>query len=277
MLQSSFGTRKAPSSFESSSSSSSSSGSHLPRVPWTDLALRRHLGKGAFGDVALMAWASRGLSVAVKCNGVSCKDGAAIDNERRLYELLLTNPHGNILPVYAICIDAPDGKVRLVMRFCEKGSLDSFLEEARHEVGDRGSPGCRSLADGRCPVPRGRPPPPPLPPSHTVALLGCTTTAQGGLTLAQVLSILEQAVAGLLHLHSLGILHRDLRAANLLIDSLDPLRVLVADFGTSHRLSAFEGPGDAGMAAGLHADKVSTVLSGEMAVGPIQVGYLDDT
>jgi hypothetical protein len=38
--------------------------------------------------------------------------------------------------VYAICADAPDGKVRLVMRFCEKGSLDSHLtERARHEVG----------------------------------------------------------------------------------------------------------------------------------------------
>jgi serine/threonine-protein kinase/endoribonuclease IRE1 len=84
-------------------------------------------------------------------------------------------------------------------------------------------------------------------------------------------------VAGLLHLHSLGILHRDLRAANLLIDSLDPLHVLVADFSTSHRLSAFAGPGDAGMAAGLHADKVTSVLRGEMALGPIQVGYLDDT
>jgi hypothetical protein len=108
----------------------------LPLVPWTDLAFRRHLGKGAFGDVALMAWARRGLTVAVKCNGTTCADGDAIDNERRLYELLKDNPHENIVPVYAICTDAPDGKVRLVMRFCEKGSLDSYLVgTARHEVG----------------------------------------------------------------------------------------------------------------------------------------------
>ncbi len=44
------------------------------------------------GDVALMAWARRGLTVAVKCNGTDGADDAAIDNERRLYELLLTNP-----------------------------------------------------------------------------------------------------------------------------------------------------------------------------------------
>ena len=37
------------------------------------------------------------------------------------------HPHDNILPVYGICTDAPDGKVRLVMRYCEKGSLDDYL------------------------------------------------------------------------------------------------------------------------------------------------------
>ncbi len=94
------------------------------------------------------------------------------------------------------------------------------------------------------------------------------TTAQGGLTLAQVLSILRQVVAGLLHLHSLGILHRDLRAANLLIDSLDPLRVLVADFGVSHLLSAFA----AGVrAVDLTASKVPSVVMGAAALGPLQV------
>ena len=104
-------------------------------VPWTHLTPRRPLGAGAFGDVALMYWTARGLRVAVKCNGTTCVDGAAIDNERRLYELLLINPHDHILPVYGICTDAPDGRVRLVMKYCEKGSLDSYLvETARREV-----------------------------------------------------------------------------------------------------------------------------------------------
>jgi serine/threonine protein kinase len=83
-----------------------------------------------------MDWSARGVAVAVKCNGTECMDGAAIENERRQYEKLLSSPHENIVPVYGICTDAPDGKVRLVMRFCEKGSLDSYLiERARHEVG----------------------------------------------------------------------------------------------------------------------------------------------
>jgi serine/threonine protein kinase len=99
----------------------------------------------------------------------------------------------------------------------------------------------------------------------------CLCDAQGGLTLAQVLSILRQVVAGLMHLHSLGILHRDLRAANLLIDSLDPLRILVADFGVSHLLSAFAA---GARAMDLSASKVPSLLTGPAALGPLQVRCL---
>jgi serine/threonine protein kinase len=105
--------------------------------------------------------------------------------------------------------------------------------------------------------------------SLLICLLHWRVWTQGGLTLAQVLSILKQVVAGLLHLHSLGILHRDLRAANLLIDSLEPLRVLVADFGVSHQLSAFKDRADASSPS-ISASVVPTVLEGPAALGPIQ-------
>ena len=56
------------------------------------------------------------------------------------------------------------------------------------------------------------------------------------------------------HLHSLGIIHRDLRAANVLLRSYSPLEVVIADFGISHELT----------------DSNSTeVLTGDRAVGPI--------
>ena len=71
------------------------------------------------------------MDVAVKANGVSCLNTAAIDNERRLLELLLQHPHKNILVVYGIVTDAPDGAVRLVMAYCEGGSLDAFLASYR--------------------------------------------------------------------------------------------------------------------------------------------------
>jgi hypothetical protein len=50
------------------------------------------------------------------------------------YDLLLERPHRNILTVYGICIDAPDAKLRLVMEYCEEGSVFDFLLRARLEV-----------------------------------------------------------------------------------------------------------------------------------------------
>ena len=80
------------------------------------------------------------MEVAVKGNGVSCINTAAIDNERKLLELLLQHPHRNILVVYGIVTDAPDGRVRLVMAHCAGGGLDSYLGQLResgkvHDVG----------------------------------------------------------------------------------------------------------------------------------------------
>ncbi len=90
---------------------------------------------------------------------------------------------------------------------------------------------------------------------------------QGGLTLAAALTFLKQAIAALLHPHSLGILHRDLRAANILIASMDPLHAMVADFGVSHQLSAF-----ASGEVYKGASKIESVLTNAAALGPLQVG-----
>ena len=71
------------------------------------------------------------MDVAVKANGVSCMNATAIDNERELLEILFRHPHGNILVVYGIITDAPDGSVRLVMAYCAGGSLDAHLNNIR--------------------------------------------------------------------------------------------------------------------------------------------------
>jgi serine/threonine protein kinase len=48
---------------------------------------------------------------------------------------------------------------------------------------------------------------------------------QGGVTHGFIIVAMQQIIAGLRHLHSLGILHRDVRAANILVASLQPLQV----------------------------------------------------
>ena len=57
--------------------------------------------------------------------------------------------------------------------------------------------------------------------------------------LAVTITILQQCTAGMHHLHSHGIIHRDFRAANVLIAGRDPLHVVVADFGVAHQLRVY--------------------------------------
>ncbi len=71
-------------------------------------------------------------------------------------------------------------------------------------------------------------------------------------------------------MHRLGILHRDLRAANVLVASLAPLYrlcILLADFSVSHILSAFA---DGASLAATSASAAGTVLYGSAALGPLQ-------
>ena len=74
--------------------------------------------------------------------------------------------------------------------------------------------------------------------------------------MSTLLSVASQVVAALRHLHSLGILHRDTRAANVLIASLDPIHALLADLGVSHQLSAFVAGAAGAGGAPLTATKV---------------------
>jgi serine/threonine protein kinase len=90
---------------------------------------------------------------------------------------------------------------------------------------------------------------------------------QGGLTLATVLAILKQALSAVAHLHSLGILHRDIRAAHLLMESTHPISVVLSAFDCSHWLEGFVSGADPGLDASTCVD----ILHGEAAAGPLQV------
>ena len=41
---------------------------------------------------------------------------------------LSINGGGNVVQVYGICFDAPDGKVRIIMELCSHGSLRKHLK-----------------------------------------------------------------------------------------------------------------------------------------------------
>ncbi len=83
-----------------------------------------------------------------------------------------------------------------------------------------------------------------------------------------MLDVAHQVALGLQHLHSLGIIHRDGRASNVLLAALDPVTALLADLGVSHRLAAFLGD-----AAAVEApSKMGTYLKGDEVKGPFLWG-----
>ncbi|CAN6198953.1 unnamed protein product [Urochloa humidicola] len=59
---------------------------------------------------------------------------------------------------------------------------------------------------------------------------------QDGLPSAQLLKLMRDVVAGLVHLHNLGILHRDLKPQNVLISTEGSIRAKLSDMGISKRL-----------------------------------------
>ena len=50
------------------------------------------------------------------------------------------------------------------------------------------------------------------------------------------MEVMAQLALGVAHMHSCGILHRDLKADNALIQSLEPLVIKWADFGCAVQL-----------------------------------------
>ena len=108
----------------------------------SSLDVKRVIGKGAFGEVQLAWWSGGHVEVAVKANGEVCANTAAIEQEKALLDLLLRHPHANIIVVYGICLDAADGAVRLVMKYCEGGSLDAHLIQLRSSGKVLGPPLC---------------------------------------------------------------------------------------------------------------------------------------
>ena len=67
-------------------------------------------------------------------------------------------------------------------------------------------------------------------------LTTCLASVWAQLSATFVLEVMVQLAVGVAHMHSCGILHRDLKADNALIQGLDPLVVKWGDYGCAVQL-----------------------------------------
>ena len=53
---------------------------------------------------------------------------ALAPTENEVEMTMTISPGANVVQVYGLCFDAPDGKVRIVMELCSHGSLRAHLQ-----------------------------------------------------------------------------------------------------------------------------------------------------
>jgi serine/threonine protein kinase/Tfp pilus assembly protein PilF len=221
-----------------------------PEGPLGDFRIVREVGRGGMGVVYEAVQISLGRRVALKVLPFA----AALDPrqlQRFKHEAQAAGQlhHTNIVPVYAVGCER--GVHYYAMQFIDGPSLAQLIRALRQRAGreadpaDPAGPLADELASGRWAPPRGNPgdPPPaedaPAAPPSAAAAAPTVTQPAGGLStepstrspafFRTVAQLGVQAALALEHAHQMGVLHRDVKPANLLLDPRSQL--WVTDFG----------------------------------------------
>lgn len=196
----------------------------------------REIGRGGMGVVFEAVQESLGRHVALKVlPPVLCRD-KYLERFQREAKAAARLHHTNIVPVFGVGADA--GMHFYVMQFIDGRGLDRVLDEVRglrQETADRPleqsplSSLAQSLLSGR--FSPGMLPVEEKDPSRTAILVQDppAPSAAGDPTFRTVARLGMQVAEALHHAHSQGILHRDVKPSNLLLDASGT--VWVADFG----------------------------------------------
>ena len=167
----------------------------------SDLDVRRRIGGGGFGDVSFALW--RGVPVAVKQLRVEAARGDVLRRLAGEARTLAALRHPNTVLFIGATLSASG--CALVTEYMPGGSVADLIDHRRAEGGGVGGCGGRGGAGGG-----------------------------GGFAWAERMFVLQSAAHGMAYLHGKGILHRDMKSANILVDSLQrPRAVKLCDFGLS--------------------------------------------
>jgi len=178
------------------------SGGGVREITADDVVLLGLIGEGGFGKVFHGRWSS--ISVAVKVMRAPCESQLVPRFEREA-QLLASLRHPCICAFYGTTVISGGqymaGHLAIVMEYLEGDSLASFLREVRMQ------------ADADC--------------AHDGA-----QAHDGALGIGRICRWAAEVAAGLAFLHKNGIIHRDVKASNVLLDR-SRHRAKVVDFGIS--------------------------------------------
>jgi eukaryotic-like serine/threonine-protein kinase len=190
-----------------------------------DFRLLREVGRGGMGVVYEAEQISLGRRVALKvlpfASALDARQRQRFENEARSAAQL---HHSNIVPVYAV--GSERGVHYYAMQFIDGRTLADLIGELRRAagLGPRADAGTGSTAA----------PPPALPPgaapdTRPVAALSTEPAANDPGWFRTAARLIARAAEALEYAHQMGVVHRDVKPANLLLDARGEL--WVTDFG----------------------------------------------
>ncbi len=207
-----------------------------PGEPLGDFRIVREIGRGGMGVVYEAVQMSLGRRVALKvlpfAAALDAKQLGRFRNEARAAAQL---HHTNIVPVYAVGCER--GVHYYAMQLIEGKNLADLIEQLRS--GYPGAGGAGRHAAGRLPgtpQPTGPLTPPPVaPPTPEVADLSTQSGTRSPRFFRTAARLLAQAAEAIEHAHQFGVIHRDVKPANLMVDGHG--NVWVTDFGLAQFVS----------------------------------------
>ncbi len=260
-----------------------------PEAPLGDFRILREIGRGGMGVVYEAVQISLGRRVALKvlpfAAALDARQLQRFKNEAQAAGHL---HHQSIVPVYAVGEER--GVHYYAMQFIDGQTLAALIHELRPAAGER-APDPRAapsraaalageLTAGRWAPPEGRGPADqptgayPCRTPHPARAATAPTAISGGQSTSKpayfrtVANLGLQAAEALEHAHQLGVVHRDVKPANLMVDGRGNL--WITDFGLAHCQS------QAGLT--MSGDLVGTLryMSPEQALARVQVDQRTD-
>jgi serine/threonine protein kinase/tetratricopeptide (TPR) repeat protein len=208
-------------------------------VPLGDYRIVREVGRGGMGVVYEAVQLSLGRRVALKVLPFAAAlDPRQLQRFKNEAQAAAQLHHTRIVPVYAVGCER--GVHFYAMQFIEGRTLADLIRERRRMAGLEG-PDRKGPADPAGPEiplpPSARPGPAETAPQPGAAL-STERSTRGSAFFRAAAQLGVQAAEALEHAHQLGVVHRDVKPANLLLDARGDL--WVTDFGLAQFHSGAE-------------------------------------